>query len=275
MVCKVVRLIVSLRTELKLKHLPLETVNPCVLLPGDPERVDMVASRLDHVTERGQSREYRQVNGTIKGELVTILSSGIGAPSAAIAFEEAIQGGGRTLIRLGTCGGAWDPSIVAGTVVIPIAAVRHDGTSRSYVDLAFPAIADPEVVLSLSEAARRSNVSFWRGIVRSHDAFYAPTNSTVRLARELYASGVDDPGAVVGASDMECSILFIIGALRRVRVAALLAVDGSPEPLTRALTERRFTVDKYDKESGHLLAVSNMIEVALSAIASTLMRSVE
>ena len=76
-------------------HLQVEPgdVNSVALLPGDPDRVERIASRCADTVEVAENREYRVVNGTYEGVPVTICSTGIGSPSAAIAVEELANAG--------------------------------------------------------------------------------------------------------------------------------------------------------------------------------------
>lgn len=79
-----------------------------------------------------------------------------GGPSTAIAVEElAAIGGADTFIRVGSTG-AIQPGIEIGDLIIAKAAVRLDGTSKQYVRVEYPAVADLEVTLALIEAAESS-----------------------------------------------------------------------------------------------------------------------
>src|SRR5919204_6863387 len=80
-----------------------------VLMPGDPFRTALIARHLDGAEEKAFSREYRTFTGRLDGVEVSVTSSGIGGPSAAIAVEELRELGAHTFLRVGTCGGvqAW------------------------------------------------------------------------------------------------------------------------------------------------------------------------
>ena len=75
-----------------------------VLLPGNPERVDVIADCWDDYEERARHREYRTLSGSYDGEPVAVTSTGIGSPSAAIAVEELARVGAETFVRVGSCG---------------------------------------------------------------------------------------------------------------------------------------------------------------------------
>ena len=76
-----------------------------VILPGDPGRVPKIAALLENAVQIAQNREYNLYTGTLCGEKVSVCSTGIGGPSAAIAAEELIKCGADTLLRIGTSGG--------------------------------------------------------------------------------------------------------------------------------------------------------------------------
>jgi len=143
-----------------------------VLLPGDPDRVDVVADRWDDHTERASHREYRTLVGSYDGEPVTVTSTGIGSPSAAIAVEELARVGAETFIRVGSCGAIREEASV-GDLVITTAAVRQEGTSDEYVRPEYPAAADDEVVTALVTAAERLGYEYHLGVTCSTDSFYA------------------------------------------------------------------------------------------------------
>ncbi|MHA2213739.1 MAG: nucleoside phosphorylase, partial [Candidatus Thorarchaeota archaeon] len=148
-------------------------IPPLVLLPGDPDRSRIIANEFfDQPEEIARKREYWSFKGKYSGVPVAVCSTGIGCPSAAIAIEELIRVGCKTFIRVGTSG-AIDSSLVAGDLVIMTGAVRADGTSRQYVPIEYPAIADPNVVRALQDAAQKRGVNCHTGIGHSKDAFYS------------------------------------------------------------------------------------------------------
>ena len=75
------------------------------ILPGDPGRCERIAALLDNRCFVHSNREFTTWAGTLEGEKVSVVSTGIGGPSAAIAVEELHQIGVHTFLRIGTCGG--------------------------------------------------------------------------------------------------------------------------------------------------------------------------
>ena len=114
---------------------------PWALIAGDPGRVPAIAAYLDNPAPLGQNREYTSWVGTLAGQRVLVMSHGIGGPSTAICVEELAQCGVHTLIRVGTCGGM-QQQVLAGDLVAATGAIRAEGTSREYLPVEFPAVAD-------------------------------------------------------------------------------------------------------------------------------------
>jgi len=149
-----------------------EDVSDAVLLPGNPERVDKVVDLWDDHEEVAHHREYRTATGHYDGAEISVTSTGIGSPSAAIAMEELARVGVETYIRVGSCG-AIQPEMDVGDLVITTGAVRQEGTSDEYVREDYPAVADHEVVSALVAAAERLYHDYHTGLTMSADSFYA------------------------------------------------------------------------------------------------------
>ena len=124
-----------------------------VLLPGDPGRCEKIASYFDRAKFVAANREFVTYTGYLEGVKVSVVSTGIGGPSAAIAMEELANIGAKQFIRVGTCGGI-NTKVKAGDIVIAMSAVRQDGTSYEYAPEGYPATADFDITLALYEAAK-------------------------------------------------------------------------------------------------------------------------
>ena len=206
--------------HLPITGLPVGQVSPSVVVCGDPARAERVAARLDGATLLSDKREYRAFRGDFGGRPVTVCSHGIGAPGAAIAFEELIAAGAQRIIRVGTCGGL-QPDLAAGDLIVATAAVQNTGYGRETVPDGYPAVADPALTLALAQAVAAAHATARRGLVLSRDNFYpgvatpaAPDYRVMSAARVL-------------AVEMECAALFLVGSLRDVATAAVLVVDGN------------------------------------------------
>ena len=80
-------------------------ISDFVILPGDPGRVEFIAEHFDKAELVAENREYKTMTGEYKGRPITVTSTGIGCPSAAIALEELANVGASTFVRCGTSGG--------------------------------------------------------------------------------------------------------------------------------------------------------------------------
>lgn len=146
-------------------------VSKYVLLPGDPERVKRIAGFWDEAWRVAEHREYLTYSGRYKSVLISATSTGIGAPSTAIAVEELARVGSNTFIRVGTTG-ALRRDIGVGDIIISTGAVRLEGTSKQYVIPEYPAVASIDVTLALITAAEELGVNYHVGLTASSDSFY-------------------------------------------------------------------------------------------------------
>jgi uridine phosphorylase len=200
-----------------------------VILPGDPQRVPLIAAHLEDATLVADNREYLTYTGTLDGERVSVTSTGIGGPSAAIAMEELVVCGADTFIRVGTCGGiALD--VIGGDVVIATSAVRAEGTSREYAPIEYPATADFTLVEALKSAALTLGVRVHIGVVQCKDSFYGQHNPAIMpVSGELLAKWEAYKRLGVLASEMESAALFTVAAHLGVRCASVFSVVGNQE----------------------------------------------
>lgn len=218
-------------------HLQLEpgAIGGYVLLPGDPGRCQLIASHLDDARHVASNREFTTWTGRLDGEPVSVVSTGIGGPSTAIAVEELCNVGAHTLLRVGSAG-AMQHELRIGDLVIVQAAVRADGTSRRYAPVEVPAVAHIDVLEALRGAARASGRRSHTGTVSSNDAFYPelepgrmPQSDRLRQDWEALRR------CQVLAAEMECASLFIAAITRCARVGAVVGVvneaGSTEEPL--------------------------------------------
>lgn len=231
--------------QFHIRTLP-EDVGRYVILPGDPNRVSKIAQMLDDAVQVAQNREYNVYTGTLEGEKVTVCSTGIGGPSAAIAVEELIKCGADTFIRIGTSGGM-DLKVSGGDLVIASAAVRGEGTTAEYLPVDYPAVADFSVVDALKRAAEFTSTNeignrYHIGVVHSKDSFYGevePENSPVKENINSRWKSYLECGCLT--SEMECAAIFAVGIARRARcggvLTALWNVERSKAGLTDNITD--------------------------------------
>ena len=204
-----------------------------VILPGDPARCEKIAQYFDDPKQIAHNREYTLWTGSLDGVPVAVCSTGIGGPSAAIAMEELVECGADTFIRVGTSGGIVD-KVKGGDIVIATGAIRQEGTSREYLPIEFPAVADFSVVSALHEAAQALGFPYHTGVIQSKDSFYGEIRPQCQpIAADLKEKWTAWTAAGVLASEMEAAALFTAGAALHVRVGAVLNVlwnDDSEQP---------------------------------------------
>lgn len=196
-----------------------------VLLTGDPARVERIVSLMDAGEVITQNREFVVATGSVDGLRYTAISSGIGAPSAAIALEEAAQLGAKAVVRVGTMMGIGLPM---GSFVLSSGAARFEGTSSAYLGMEFPAVPDWALAQALVECARGMGSRVLAGVTATYDAFYP------QMAPALVGRGLPDlaflRAARVIALDMETSLLYILSSRLNLAAAAFCLVTNNADP---------------------------------------------
>ena len=188
-----------------------------VFLPGDPGRCEAIASYFDDPVHIGMNREYNIYTGTLLGQKVSVCSTGIGGPSAAIAMEELHNIGADTFIRIGTCGGiAMD--VLPGDVIVATGAVRFEHTSLEYAPIEFPAVPDFGITAALKTASEALGLRTHVGVVQCKDSFYGQHSPEMSpVSYELLQKWESWKRLGVKASEMESAALFVVAAALGVR----------------------------------------------------------
>jgi len=197
-----------------------------VLLPGDPERVDLIAADWDESRRIANYREHRTFSGKVGGIALTCCSTGAGGGSTSSALEELAVLGGEAFIRVGTTA-ALQPQIECGDIVISSGAMRHDGTSQYYVDPAYPAVAHYAVTAALVEAAERLGLRYHVGVSCSTASFYCGQGRPGFNGYEqvFFRNKVDDlRRAGVLNFEMEAATIFTMAGLYNLRAGAVCTV---------------------------------------------------
>ena len=218
-----------------------------VLLPGDPARARRIADQFEEARLIAENREYVLFTGKTNGAAVSVCSTGIGGPSAAIALEELRNVGAEVFIRVGSAGGR-RKDIPIGALVILTAAYRGDGVSDEYLPLGFPAVADLDVSHALMQAAKELGLRAWTGIGTTRSAFYARQPALNERLRQV--------GVV--AAEMEAATLFIVGTHRGAKVGCALATDSN------IFLDRQPTL--AEKEALYMQGEQQTIRTALRAV---------
>ena len=200
-----------------------------VILPGDPGRCEKIAKYLDHPRFVASNREYTIYTGELEGEMVSVCSTGIGGPSAAIAMEELIHCGAECFVRTGTCGGM-DKDVLGGNLVIASGAIRMEGTSREYAPIEFPAVADYHIVQKLEMAAKANGYPCHIGVVQCKDSFYGQHEpEKMPVSYELTQKWEAWKRLGCLASEMESAALFVVASYLHVRIGSVFLVVANQE----------------------------------------------
>lgn len=200
-----------------------------VILPGDPKRCSKIAAYFDDAALVADSREFVTYTGTLCGERVSVTSTGIGGPSAAIAMEELANLGADTFIRVGTCGGM-QTEIESGDLIIATGAVRNEGTSREYAPLEYPAVADLAVTNALVKSAETLGFCYHTGVVQSKDSFYGQHSpEKMPVSYELLEKWEAWKRMGCLASEMESAALFTVASYRHVKCGSVFLCLANQE----------------------------------------------
>jgi DeoD family purine-nucleoside phosphorylase len=217
------------------------------LLPGDPLRAKHIAETfMEDVVQRNSERGMLGFTGTFHGKPVSVQSSGMGCPSAAIVIEELVQLGVRKIMRVGTCGGL-QPDLGMGDLIVALSATPADSTSVHYVGGGPHApTADFRLVHEAVHQAKELGKPVRVGPVVSSDIFYQPDTG---LAARWSERGIL-------AVEMEAAVLFTLGALRKVQAGCMLivsdvVVDGEFIRITDE--EMRAAVDQMTELALHVV----------------------
>jgi 5'-methylthioadenosine phosphorylase/purine-nucleoside phosphorylase len=187
-----------------------------VLLPGDPLRARHIAETFfENPRQVNAERGMLGFTGTFEGKPISVQSSGMGCPSAAIVVEELVQLGVKRIVRVGTCGGL-QADMALGDLVLAISAVPSDGTMLTYTGGEPHApTADFELVHAAVHQAKHDGTKIRVGPCVSSSTFYDPDSGR--------AQRWSDRGVL--AVEMEAAILFTVAALRKIQAACLLTVS--------------------------------------------------
>jgi uridine phosphorylase len=183
-----------------------------VLLPGDPGRALLLAQSLLEAPKMfNHNRGLWGYTGTAAdGQPLTIQSTGMGGPSAAIVISELADLGAARMVRVGTCG-AFDEAFKLGDLLIARVAIAADGTSRA-LGADGPLLVSPGLLAKMPPLPNATVVST--------DLFYDDRD------------GIEDQWIASGAQavEMEAAALYALAAKRRFDAAAILIVSDLVRP---------------------------------------------
>ncbi|HWL45621.1 MAG TPA: hypothetical protein VNQ73_21955 [Ilumatobacter sp.] len=212
---------------------------PNVLCPGDPRRATYIAETFFDPGFRlvNEERGMLGYTGTFEGRPISVQTTGMGCPSAGIAFEELVMLGAQRLVRVGTCGGLQD-TMRMGDTVVAISASADDTTPLRYAQMdTYAPTATFELAVRAAELSRAQGAQVHVGPVVSSNVFYDP-NPRFGVWKRTGHLGVE----------MEAAMMYVVAAVHRIEALAMmvvsdiLAADGhveriSDEELKRGVDE--------------------------------------
>jgi len=227
------------------------------ILPGDPDRVEKIASHMESPKQLARHREYNVYLAKIGRSSVVVCSTGIGGSSTSIAVEELAQMGVTTFLRVGTTG-AIQPDVSIGDIIISTGAVRLDGASLHFAPMEFPAVSDFNVMVALKSSADELNLTSHTGVTASSDTFYPGQERydtfSGRVVRRFQGSMKEWQEMGVLNFEMESATLFTMCASSGLRAGCIAGVI-----VNRTQTE----IPDHEVIQ---LAETHSIEVVISAV---------
>ena len=218
-----------------------EDIGRYCIIPGDPGRCEKIAKYFDDYYHVGMNREYNIYTGHLCGEKVTVCSTGIGGPSAAIALEELHNCGADTFLRVGTCGGI-DLDVQSGDIVIASGAIRYEHTSQEYAPIEYPAVPDFFMTAKLKEAADEMGYPNHVGVVQCKDSFYGQHTPLLSpVANELVEKWEIWKKLGVKGSEMESAAVFVVARALHTRAASCFHVVWNQEREASGMDQKMST----------------------------------
>lgn len=209
----------------KVPHLRLteSDVSKFVLLPGDPDRVELIGNLLDDYKIKASNREFKVGTGSYKEKQISVCSTGIGGPSTEIALLELMQLQSEHFLRIGGTA-AIQEHIECGELIINTGSVRLGGTSEHYARKEYPAVSNYHLVQSLIESCEELGYKYHLGIGATSSSFYHAQgrnintlNYSENIIEELQALNVLN-------LEMESETILTLASVMKKYAATLLVV---------------------------------------------------
>lgn len=182
-----------------------------------------------------EGKDKNMPNATSDG--ITIINFGMGSPNAATIMDLLSAVSPTAVLFLGKCGGLKKKNKL-GDLILPIAAIRSDGTSNDYLPSEVPALPAFKLQSAISNTITRYNLEYWTGTVYT-------TNRRVWEYDDRFKKYLVKTRAM--AIDMESATIFTVGFANEIPTGALLLVSDQPMISTGIKTEAsdRKVTDKY------------------------------
>jgi AMP nucleosidase len=223
---------------------PLEEFGKYILLTNFQLYVEMFAQRFE-VPVVGSNRAMP--NASAEG--ITIINFGMGSPNAATIMDLLSAVSPHAVLFLGKCGGL-KPKNKLGDLILPLAAIRSDGTSNDYLPPEIPALPAFNLQRAVSHVIRDNQLDYWTGTVFT-------TNKRVWEYDERFKKYLEKTRAM--AIDMETATIFIVGFANQIPAGALLLVSDQPMISTGVKTEE-------SDQKVTTMFVENHINIGINAL---------
>jgi AMP nucleosidase len=201
---------------------PLDQFGDYILLTNFQVYVEMFSHRFE-VPVIGGDRSMPCATA----EGITIINFGMGSPNAALAMDLLSAVAPKAVLFLGKCGGLKAKNKL-GDLILPIAAIRSDGTSNDYLPPEIPALPAFNLQRAVSHVIREKGLDYWTGTVFT-------TNKRVWEYDDRFKKYLEKTRAM--AIDMETATIFITGFANSIPSGALLLVSDQPMISTGVKTE--------------------------------------
>lgn len=183
-----------------------------ILLTNFTNYVDMFATRFK-VEVLGRDRPMQSATA----DNITILNFGMGSAMAATVMDLLSAIEPKAVLFLGKCGGLKKAKV--GDFILPIAAIRGEGTSNDYLPPEIPALPSFRLQRAVSETIIRHGLDYWTGTVyTTNRRVWEHDEKFKQYLRDIRASGID----------METATVFVVGFVNHIPKGALLLVSDAP-----------------------------------------------
>ncbi len=226
---------------------PIEFFGQYILLTNFQLYVELFAHRFG-VPVMGADRNMPCATA----EGITIINFGMGSPNAATVMDLLSAVMPKAVLFLGKCGGLKAKNNL-GDLILPIAAIRSDGTSNDYLPPEIPALPAFNLQRAVSHVIRERGKDYWTGVVFT-------TNKRVWEYDERFKKYLEKTRAM--AIDMETATIFIVGFANSIPSGALLLVSDQPMISTGVKTESSDRRVNSEFVENHLsLGIDSLLEI--------------
>ena len=215
---------------------PLEGFGKHILLTNFDNYVEKFADRMG-VEVRGRDKAMRNATA----EDITMINFGMGSANAATIMDLLSAVSPRACLFLGKCGGLKKKNKL-GDLILPIAAIRGEGTSNDYFPPEIPSLPAFTLQRAVPSTARDYEMDYWTGTVyTTNRRVWEHDKSFKKYLRRTRCMGID----------METATIFITGFANRIPTGALLLVSDQPmvpEGVKTDASDRVITDKFVDKQ---------------------------